>query len=285
MKARNSANSADCNLIRANSTANACIIGDSSWGSLSIQGPGVSLVTGGITFSVGTTGVQIANGTGQGTFAFTAAVTASPNFQHTAAAGSVALVLTGSSPRRRVEQLDHRTAAHSSCGAAARSRAADERAGSSWGWVGLRTDLHVEIAQVVTSLRVVSLCRGAVLTSTHMPASSGDGVINLCAAATAPTASPDASGIIVYASATALITRNSSGRSDFGATSLPHQVLGSTVKIIGRNNANSADWTFLDWNVTTTNGVTIGDGSNTQILSFRQTRQIRACNSPARIAR
>lgn len=48
----------------------------------------------------------------------------------------------------------------------------------------------VEATQVVTGLRVVALARAAQLAAADMPANSGDGVVNLAAAATAPTVAP-----------------------------------------------------------------------------------------------
>ena len=68
----------------------------------------------------------------------------------------------------------------------------------------------VETANVVADNRVVALCFGSDLTSTQMPASTGDRVIFLANAATAPTASAVGGGIL-YASAGALRWRGSSG--------------------------------------------------------------------------
>jgi hypothetical protein len=55
-----------------------------------------------------------------------------------------------------------------------------------------------EVANVLGTARVLSLCRTVPLTSVMMPANSGDGVINLANAATAPTAAPG-SGCTVFA--------------------------------------------------------------------------------------
>jgi hypothetical protein len=62
----------------------------------------------------------------------------------------------------------------------------------------------VECVEVAASRRVVSLCRGANLTTTQMPASSGDRVVYLENAATDPAAAPVGGGII-YESAGALV--------------------------------------------------------------------------------
>lgn len=55
----------------------------------------------------------------------------------------------------------------------------------------------VETANVVADNRVVALARGADLTSTQMPANTGDLVVYIGVAATAPTANP-VSGFVLY---------------------------------------------------------------------------------------
>jgi len=68
----------------------------------------------------------------------------------------------------------------------------------------------VEVAQVVSSQRVVSLAFGANLTSTQMPTNTGDLVVFLANAATNPTANPVGGGIL-YSTAGALHWRGSGG--------------------------------------------------------------------------
>lgn len=72
------------------------------------------------------------------------------------------------------------------------------------------SDILVELTQVVASLRVLSLVRGVALTSTQMPASTGDLVIYIGNAATNPSASA-VSGGILYSNAGALTWRGSGG--------------------------------------------------------------------------
>lgn len=72
------------------------------------------------------------------------------------------------------------------------------------------TEDMVEIAEVATGRRVVSLCRAAAITTTQMPASTGDGVIYIANATTAPTAD-SVSGGILYCEAGALKYRGTSG--------------------------------------------------------------------------
>lgn len=56
-----------------------------------------------------------------------------------------------------------------------------------------------ELAEVAVGRTVLSLVRGSPITATHMPANTGDRVVNLAYAQTVPTADPDDSGIIIYA--------------------------------------------------------------------------------------
>lgn len=68
----------------------------------------------------------------------------------------------------------------------------------------------IEAAEVVAGNKVIALGRKADLTSTQMPANTGDGVIYLSNAATVPTANP-VSGVILYATAGGLVSRGTSG--------------------------------------------------------------------------
>lgn len=56
MVSRNNANSANCNVIRTNATANALVLGDTAWGAVTLTGPGLQLISGGMSASIGTTG-------------------------------------------------------------------------------------------------------------------------------------------------------------------------------------------------------------------------------------
>lgn len=67
-----------------------------------------------------------------------------------------------------------------------------------------------EVVEIASGRRVVALCLGADLTTTEMPASTGDRVIFIANAATAPTASAVGGGIL-YCEAGALKYRGSSG--------------------------------------------------------------------------
>lgn len=68
----------------------------------------------------------------------------------------------------------------------------------------------VEVANVVAGQRVIALCRGSSLTSTQMPTNTGNGVIYIANAGTAPTAN-SVSGGILYSEAGALKWRGTSG--------------------------------------------------------------------------
>ena len=57
----------------------------------------------------------------------------------------------------------------------------------------------LEYSHLAASSRVVSLCRNAAITTTNMPANSGDGVINLAYAIAEPTVNCDATGVVIYA--------------------------------------------------------------------------------------
>jgi hypothetical protein len=69
---------------------------------------------------------------------------------------------------------------------------------------------NVEVAQVVASQTVVALARNADLTSTEMPSNSGDKVVYIGNAATAPTAN-SVSGVILYSESGILKYRDTSG--------------------------------------------------------------------------
>lgn len=56
MVARNNANTANCNVIRTNPTANILTLGDTAWGNVTLTGPGISFNSGGMSASIGTTG-------------------------------------------------------------------------------------------------------------------------------------------------------------------------------------------------------------------------------------
>lgn len=68
----------------------------------------------------------------------------------------------------------------------------------------------IETAQLSTTRRVVSLCRAAAITSTELPTSSGDLIVYIGNAATAPTADP-VSGGILYSEGGALKWRGTTG--------------------------------------------------------------------------
>jgi fibronectin-binding autotransporter adhesin len=68
---------------------------------------------------------------------------------------------------------------------------------------GPTTNVLVELAEVLTTKRVLALMRGSVLTTTQMPANTGDRVIYVADAATVPTA-PPVSGTIFLSDGGAL---------------------------------------------------------------------------------
>jgi hypothetical protein len=72
------------------------------------------------------------------------------------------------------------------------------------------TAVEVEVAEVISGNAVVALVRGSALTSTQMPANTGNGVIYIANAGTAPTANP-VSGGILYCEAGALKYRGTGG--------------------------------------------------------------------------
>lgn len=58
------------------------------------------------------------------------------------------------------------------------------------------SDTMIETTEVAAGRRVVALCRGSALTTTQMPADTGDRVVYLADCATAPTGTPVGGGII-----------------------------------------------------------------------------------------
>lgn len=72
------------------------------------------------------------------------------------------------------------------------------------------TETIVEATEVAIGQRVVALCRGSDVTTTQMPAGTGDGVVYLANAATAPTTNP-ASGGVLYSSGGNLFWMSSGG--------------------------------------------------------------------------
>lgn len=60
------------------------------------------------------------------------------------------------------------------------------------------TETMVEACEVAAGRRIVALCRGSALTTTQMPANSGDRVVFGATAATIPTAAPVDGGIVYW---------------------------------------------------------------------------------------
>jgi hypothetical protein len=73
------------------------------------------------------------------------------------------------------------------------------------------TETLVEALQFHSTRRIVALARGSDLTTTQMPANTGDRVVYLADAATAPTANP-VSGSIIYSNSGNVTVREPSGR-------------------------------------------------------------------------
>lgn len=113
----------------------------------------------------------------------------------------------------------------------------------------------IEAAEPVLGQRVVSLCQiGSGVTSTQMPASTGDGVIYLANANSTPAANPSGGGIL-YSTGGVLNWRDSSGNITqisapikLGATPATTGLLritgGTGNGIAIRNNANTSDITL-----------------------------------------
>lgn len=90
MIARNNADSANCNIIRSNPTANTLILGDTVWGGVTVQGPSVQCTNGTSSISVGTTGLNISGTTATNTQINWLTTTIAPQIVQSQAAGSVA---------------------------------------------------------------------------------------------------------------------------------------------------------------------------------------------------
>ena len=71
-----------------------------------------------------------------------------------------------------------------------------------------------EVARVAAGRNVVGLAVGANLDTTKMPANSGNGVVFLANAATAPTASSDSTGTIIYGESSQVRVRETNGFAD-----------------------------------------------------------------------
>jgi hypothetical protein len=93
------------------------------------------------------------------------------------------------------------------------------RGGAPGGGAGLKgkcqitlgsSDILAEVAEVIQGNRVLALVRGTTITSTQMPANSGDLVIYIANASTTPTASSVGGGIL-YCTGGALRFRGSAG--------------------------------------------------------------------------
>lgn len=72
------------------------------------------------------------------------------------------------------------------------------------------TNIIIEAAEVAAGRNVVSLARKSAITTTQLPANTGDGIVYIANAATAPTADP-VSGGILYVEGGALKYRGTSG--------------------------------------------------------------------------
>lgn len=106
--------------------------------------------------------------------------------------------------------------------------------------------IMVETAEVLAGNRVVALCRSTAVTSTQMPANSGDRVVYLADAGTAPTANP-ASGGVLYSSSGSLRWMGSSGQS------MPIGPMWVVVSKSGTYTANIGELVLC----TTTSGFTV----------------------------
>jgi hypothetical protein len=90
---------------------------------------------------------------------------------------------------------------------------------------------YLELAVLATNREVLSLMLGSNITTTEMPANTGDKVIFLATATTAPSANPSSAGIIVYANSGAFVTRNNSGQMLLGSTSTGTKLQGASVEL------------------------------------------------------
>lgn len=69
----------------------------------------------------------------------------------------------------------------------------------------------MEALEIASGRNILALCGGAAVTTTEMPANSGDKVIWLAPCDTAPTANPGGDGVILYGSRGVLYARDNSG--------------------------------------------------------------------------
>lgn len=70
--------------------------------------------------------------------------------------------------------------------------------------------VYIEVAVLATNREIVSLLLGAALTTTEMPTNTGDKVVYLANATTAPTAN-STGGLIMYSASGAFVTRDTAG--------------------------------------------------------------------------
>lgn len=120
----------------------------------------------------------------------------------------------------------------------------------------------VEVAELATSRRVLSLMRTSVISTTQMPANTGDCVVYLAQAATEPTANA-VSGALLWTNSANVVRTNVGvglGLGSIATAGLIRVPYASNV-IYGRNQGNTADNLLLDWgNIGTSNNLRIGAG-------------------------
>ena len=199
MALRNAGNTADLQIVQLGNTT--IQFGNTTTFSTSLQGQqvvlnnssGHTLTCSGTALTLsGLTSIAI-NGNGASAFTMSAAAVASPPALNIAAGASNTSGNNGAT--------------------------LSLQGGAAGGGAGLRGGVQltlgtagilVEVAEIVQNNRIVALGRTSAITSTQMPANSGDGVVYLANAATAPTASSVAGGIL-YCTAGALHFRGTSG--------------------------------------------------------------------------
>lgn len=204
--ARNSV-STDLLVLSTNNPANTLIIGSSSWGSVTINGPSLSLVAT-MTFNVSSAGIGL-SGAGSQNILWGNGVTSSPTVSHTTATTNTA----GVNMIIRAQAGGSGAPGNNNGGALVLEGGAKAGTGLKGGvqlCLNGTTEVNVEVAEVVSGNSVVALCRGSALTSTQMPANTGNGVVYIANAGTAPTAS-SVSGGILYCEAGALKYRGTGG--------------------------------------------------------------------------
>lgn len=207
--ARNNSNSADCKIIDVNTSANVLTLGATNWGNVTLNGPSVSITTGGTVLSIGTTGTTFSSGTGAQLLTWAAAVTTAPVIRQTQATTNTA----GLSMTIRAQQGGSGAPGNNDGGTLILEGGAASGTGLKGGvqlCLNGTTTVQIEVAEVVSGNAVTALNRGSALTSTQMPANTGNGVTYIANAGTAPTASA-VSGGILYAEAGALKWRGSGG--------------------------------------------------------------------------